>query len=58
VRRAWDGSVTRLRAEYSFALARLCACPPPVALQLSLLDFARLIHAIDQYDEALRRDGG
>lgn len=36
-------------------LARLCACPPPVALQLSLLDFARLIEGIDQYDAEMRR---
>ena len=58
IMRVWDGSVTRLRAEYTFALARLCACPPPLALQLRLLDFARLIDAIDRYDQAMRRDGG
>lgn len=56
--RVWSGSVTQLRAEYGFALARLCACPPPVALQLALLDFARLIDAIDRYDAALQRSGG
>ena len=58
VRRVWDGSVRQLRAEYTFALARLCACPPPVALAMGLLDFGRLIDAIDRYDEAMRRDGG
>ena len=50
----WDGSVTRLRAEYGFALAHLCACPPPLALRLSLLDFARMLDAIDRYDAAMK----
>ena len=53
--RVWDGPVTRLRAEYGFALAHVCACPPPVALRLSLIDFARLIDAIDRYDAAMKR---
>lgn len=51
----WNGSVRQLRAEYSFALAHVCACPPPVALRLGLLDFARLIDAIDRYDAAMQR---
>ena len=49
MKRVLDGSVTQLRAEYTFALAHLCACPPPVARQLGLLDFARLIDGIDDY---------
>jgi hypothetical protein len=44
-----------LRAEYTFALARLCACPPPVALQTGLLDFGRLIDAIDRYQAAMQQ---
>ncbi len=52
------GSVRQLRAEYTFALAHACACPPPVALQLGLLDFARLIDAIDRYEAAMRKAGG
>jgi hypothetical protein len=51
----WDGPVTRLRAEYGFALAHVCACPPPLALRLSLTDFARLIDAIDRYDAAMKK---
>ena len=47
----------QLRAEYSFALAHACACPPPVALQMNLLDFARMIDAIDRYDAAMRKAG-
>ena len=58
VSRVWSGWVTQLRAEYGFALARLCACPPPVALQLSLLDFARFIDWIDRYDAAVQCSGG
>ncbi len=50
-----DGDIARLRAEYCFALAHLCACPPPVTGQLRLLDFARLIDGIDQYSAELRR---
>jgi hypothetical protein len=30
-------------------LAHLCACPPPVAVRLRLLDFARLIEGIDRH---------
>lgn len=56
--RVLGGSVRQLRAEYSFALAHACACPPPLARQLSLLDFARLIDAIDRYDAEMRRAGG
>ena len=44
-----------MRAEYTFALARLCACPPPVARELRLLEFARLIDAIDRYDAEVSR---
>jgi hypothetical protein len=58
VSRAWDGPVTQLRAEYSFALAHLCACPPPVALQMRILDFARMLCAIDAYDGQMRRASG
>jgi hypothetical protein len=58
VKRVLDGSVTRLRAEYTFALAHLCACPPPAALQLGLLDFARLLDGIDQYNAEMRRTAG
>lgn len=47
----------QLREEYTFTLAHLCACPPPVARQLRLLEFARLIDAIDRYDAAMRRAG-
>ena len=47
MKRVLDGSVTQLRAEYTFALAHLCACPPPVARELQLLDFARLLGGID-----------
>lgn len=43
------GDIARLRGEYAFALAHLCACPPPAAGQLRLLDFARLIEGIDQH---------
>lgn len=50
-----SGRVAVLRAEYTFALAHMCACPPPVALSLRLLDFARLIDGIDQYNAAQRR---
>ena len=50
-----DGSVTRLRAEHAFALAHLCACPPPVALSLRLLDFARLIDGISQHQDQVQR---
>lgn len=57
VSRVLDGSVTQLRAEYTFLLARLCACPPPVAVQLRLFDFARLLSGIDQEQAALRRGG-
>jgi len=56
VTRVTDGSVTRLRAEYTFALARLCACPPPTVLQLGILDFGLLIDGIDRYEAALRQD--
>jgi len=56
--RVWDGSITQLRAEYTFLLARLCACPPPVARQLGLLDFGRLLDGIDQHEAALRRHAG
>ncbi len=55
--RVLDGSITRLRAEYGFALARWCACPPPVALQTSLLDFARLIDGIDRIDRMPQDQG-
>jgi hypothetical protein len=52
-----DGSITQLRAEYTFALAHAVACPPPVALGLRLLDFARLLDGIDQYAAEMQRAG-
>ena len=58
MRRVLDGSVTGLRAEYTFALAHLCACTPPVARDLRVLDFARLIDGIDRYDAEMRRASG
>ncbi len=56
MKRVTDGSIAALRAEYAFALAHLAACPPPVALQLGLLDFGRLIDGIDQYTAAMHRE--
>jgi len=55
VTRVWEGPVTGLRAQYTFALARLCACPPPVALAMGLLDFGRLIDAVDRYNAAMQQ---
>lgn len=55
--RVLSGSVSQLRAEYTFALAHLCACPPPAVLQLGVLDFARLVDGIDQYRAEVRAAG-
>src|SRR5581483_8696997 len=55
ITRVLSGDIASLRAEYCFRLAHLCACPPPVTGQLRILDFARLIEAIDQHIAEMRR---
>ena len=47
----YDG-VTAARAEYLFALARVCHVPPPVVDALRVADFGHLTLGIDATEEA------
>lgn len=50
--------LAQLVREYLFALANLCSCPPPMAYELKVADFAILISDIDRYLEGQKQAVG